>query len=95
MNIETDTEEFGRSLNDFLLQVQYQHDSVVIKEKGTSIAALVNAKVFQQICRMQDRFDTLSRRIETGFSAVSERQGTAEIELVVSQVRNKGNEPVR
>jgi prevent-host-death family protein len=40
-----------------LNQVQYRHYSVIINIDGKPVAALVDARLFERIRRMQARFD--------------------------------------
>ena len=68
-----------------LNQVQYRHDSVVIHKNGKPVAALIDARLFERIRRMQDRFDSLCQRIEAGFASVPAAQGLAEIDAAVAQ----------
>jgi hypothetical protein len=51
------------------------------------VAALVDARLFERIRRMQGRFDALCQRIEAGFAGVSEAEGLAEIDAVVAKER--------
>jgi len=48
---------FRQNLGEMLNQVQYRHDSVVINKDGKPVAALVDARLFERIRRMQARFD--------------------------------------
>jgi prevent-host-death family protein len=90
MITETNAVQFRQNLGEMLSQVQYRHDSVVIKKDGKPVAALVDARLFERIRRMQDRFDALCRRIEAGYSAVAEAEGIAEIEATVASERAQG-----
>ena len=78
---------FRQNLGEMLNQVQYRHDSVVINKDGKPVAALVDARLFERIRRMQERFDALCKRVETGFSGVSEMEGLAEIDAAVAADR--------
>lgn len=89
MIIETSVVNFRQNLGEMLNQVQYRHDSVVINKDGKPVAALVDARLFERIRRMQDRFDALCQRMEAGFAAVPEAQGIAEIEKAVKLKRAK------
>ena len=91
MITETSAVNFRQNLGEMLNQVQYRHDSVVINKDGKPVAALVYARLFERIRRMQDRFDALCRRIEAGFAAVSEAEGIAEIEKAVMLERAKAS----
>ncbi|MFA7242821.1 MAG: type II toxin-antitoxin system Phd/YefM family antitoxin [Sulfuricellaceae bacterium] len=84
MITETNAVRFRQNLGEMLNQVQYRHDSVVINKDGKPVAALVDARLFERIRRMQGRFDTLSQRIEAGFANVPEAEGCAEIEAAIA-----------
>ena len=87
MITETSAVNFRQNLGEMLNQVQYRRDSVVINKDGKPVAALVDARLFERIRRMQDRFDALCTRIETGFADVPEAQGMAEIDAAVAAER--------
>ena len=89
MITETSAVTFRQNLGDMLNQVQYRHDSVVINKDGKPVAALVDARLFERIRRMQARFDALCARIEQGFSEVAEADGLAEIDAAIEQDREK------
>ena len=89
MITETSAEQFRQNLGEMLNQVQYRHDSVVINKDGKPVAALVNAQLFARIRRMQERFDALCKRLESGFTLVPETEGLAEIEAAVTQERSE------
>lgn len=93
MITQTSAVAFRQNLGEMLNQVQYRHDTVVINKDGKPVAALVDARLFERIRRMQARFDALSQRIEQGFSSVPEAQGTAEIEAALAQVRRESSPP--
>lgn len=79
---------FRQNLGEMLNQVQYRRDSIVIHKDGKPVAALVDARLFERIRRMQDRFDALCQRLEVGFSGVSEAEGMAEIEAAIAADRD-------
>ena len=91
MITETSAVNFRQNLGEMLNQVQYRHDSVVINKDGKPVAALVDARLFERIRRMQDRFDALCQRIEAGFATVSEAEGIAEIDKAVRLERAKAS----
>lgn len=78
---------FRQNLGDMLNQVQYRHDSIVIKRDGKPVAALVDARLFERIRRLQARFDGLCERIEAGYAEVPEAEGLAEIDVAVAASR--------
>lgn len=90
MITETNAVAFRQNLGEMLNRVQYRHDSVVINKDGKPVAALVDARLFARIRRMQARFDSLAARIEAGFAAIPEAEGLAEIDDAVAQARKQG-----
>lgn len=87
MITQTNAVAFRQNLGEMLNLVQYRHDSVVIHKDGKPVAALVEARLFERIRRMQGRFDALCQRIEVGFAGVSEAEGMAEIDAAISAER--------
>ena len=87
MITETSAVSFRQNLGDMLNQVHYRSDSIVINKDGKSIAALVDARLFERIRRMQARFDSLSQRLAQGFAATSQDAGMAEIDAAVQAER--------
>lgn len=87
MITETSAVSFRQNLGEMLNQVPYRHDSVVINKDGKPVAALVDARLFERIRRMQGRFDALCQRIEAGFAGVSEAEGIAQIDAAVAKER--------
>lgn len=85
---ETSAVAFRQNLGEMLNQVQYRHDSILIKKDGKLVAALVDARLFERIRRMQVRFDALCQRIEAGYAQVPETEGLAEIDAAVAEVRS-------
>lgn len=86
---ETSAVKFRQNLGDMLNQVQYRHDSVLIRKDGKPVAALIDARLFERIRRMQSRFDDLCGRIEQGFAAIPEETGMEEISRAVEAVRTE------
>lgn len=95
MITEISAVNFRQNLGEMLNQVQYRHDSVVINKDGKPVAALVDARLFERIRRMQDRFDALCQRIEAGFANVPVEAGIAEIEKAVKLERAKARRSVK
>lgn len=89
MITQTSAVTFRQNLGEMLNQVQYRHDSVVINKDGKPVAALVDARLFERIRRMQARFDALCKRIETGFAGEPEETGMAEIEAAIAEDRRE------
>jgi prevent-host-death family protein len=87
MIIETSAAMFYQKLGELLDQVEYRHDTVVINKDGKAVAALVDARLFNRIRRMQARFDALCERIEAGFSEIGEAEGMAEIDAMIRAER--------
>lgn len=89
MVTETSAVKFRQNLGEMLNQVQYRHDSVVINKDGKPVAALIDARLFERIRRMQARFDALAGRLEAGYSSVPEAEGLSEIEQAIRDERSK------
>lgn len=87
MITQTSAVNFRQNLGEMLNQVQYRHDSVVINKDGKPVAALVDARLFERIRRMQGRFDALCQKIEGGFATLPEEGGMAEIEAAIAEDR--------
>jgi len=85
---QTNAVAFRQNLGEMLNLVQYRHDSVVINKDGKPVAALVEARLFERIRRMQGRFDALCQRIEAGYAGVSEADGMAEIDSAIAADRD-------
>ena len=86
---QTNAVAFRQNLGEMLNQVQYRHDSVVINKDGKPVAALVDARLFERIRRMQGRFDALCQRIEAGFATVPQIVGLDEIDAAVAAERQQ------
>ena len=95
MITETSAVNFRQNLGEMLNQVQYRHDSVVINKDGKPVAALVDARLFERIRRMQARFDALCQRIEAGFVKIPEETGIAEIDAAVKLDRKRSRATAR
>jgi prevent-host-death family protein len=86
---ETSAVAFRQNLGEYLNLVQYRKDSVLIKKDGKPVAALIDANLFQNIRRMQERFDALCARFAEGFAQVPEAEGMAEIEEATKLARQE------
>lgn len=91
MITETSAVTFRQNLGEMLNRVQYRQDSVIINKDGKPVAALIDARLFERIRRMQDRFEALCQRIEAGYASVPEPQGMEEIQAAVQQERETVN----
>lgn len=87
MITETSAVAFRQNLGEMLNRVQYRQDSIVINKDGKPVAALVDARLFERIRRMQARFDALCDRLAQDFAKVPEAEGLAAIDAAVSAVR--------
>lgn len=87
MITQTSAVTFRQNLGEMLNQVQYRRDSIVINKDGKPVAALVDARLFERIRRMNARFEALSKRLEQGFSSVPEAEGLAAIDEAVQAER--------
>lgn len=89
MITEVNAVTFRQNLGEMLNQVQYRHDSILIHKDSKPVAALVDAQLFGRIRRMQARFDALTSRIESGFAALPEVEGLAEIDALSASLRTR------
>ena len=80
MITETSAVAFRQNLGEMLNIVQYRNDSVLIKKDGKPVAALIDARLFERIRRMQERFDALCDRLAKTYDGVPEEVALAEIE---------------
>ena len=87
MITETNAVLFRQNLGEMISQVQYRKDSIVINKDGRAVAALIDARLFERIRRMQERFDALSVRLGEAYAAVPEEEGMAEIQRAVAKER--------
>ena len=83
MITKTNAVTFRQNLGEMLNQVQYRRDSIVIQKDGKPVAALVDARLFERIRRMQARFDALAERLSAAYADVPMERGLAEIEAAV------------
>ena len=84
---ETSAVAFRQNLGEMISQVQFRKDSIVITKDGRPVAALIDAKLFERIRRMQERFDALSARLAEAYAEVPEEEGMAEIARISADVR--------
>ena len=89
MITETNAVAFRQNLGEMISQVQFRRDSIVINKDGRAVAALIDAKLFERIRRMQERFDALAARLADAYAAVPEEQGMAEIQRAAAAERAK------
>ena len=85
---EVNAVTFRQNLGEMLNQVQYRHDSILIKKDGKPVAALVDAQLFDRIRRFKDRFETLSQQIADAYATVPEDEGLDEINALVTETRH-------
>lgn len=84
---EVNAVTFRQNLGEMLNQVQYRHDSILIKKDGKPVAALVDAQLFDRIRRFKSRFDALSDQIADAYANVPQDEGMDEIDAMVSDIR--------
>ena len=77
MITETNAVAFRQNLGEMINQVQFRRDSIVINKDGRAVAVLIDAKLFERIRRMQERFDALAARLAEAYAGVPEEEGVA------------------
>jgi prevent-host-death family protein len=96
MITETNAVTFRQNLGEMINQVQFRRDTIVIKKDGKTVAALVDARLFERIRQMRERFDTLAGRLANAYANVPEQEGLAEIDHVTAKVRGEArSKPTR
>jgi len=85
---------FRQNLGEMINQVQYRNDSIVINKDGRPVAALIDARLFGRIRKMQQRFDALSARLAGVYATVPVEEGLQEIERAAAQVRAESRKAV-
>jgi prevent-host-death family protein len=85
---EVNAVTFRQNLGDMINQVQYRHDSILIKKDGKPVAALIDAQLFDRICRFKERFDNLCEKIAEAYAKMPSEEGIAEIDAMVRDIRN-------
>ncbi len=95
MITETSAVAFRQNLGEMLNIVQYRNDSVLIKKDGKPVAALIDARLFERIQRMQERFDALCDRLEQTYAGATEAEARAEIERATTRARTETAEAWR
>ena len=89
MITETNAVAFRQNLGEMLNIVQYRNDSILIKKDGKPVAALIDARLFERIRRMQDRFDALCDRLAKAYEEVPEDVALAEIGQATARARRE------
>ena len=89
MITETNAVAFRQNLGEMINQVQYRRDSIVIKKDGRPVAVLIDAQLFENIRRMQARFDSLATRFAEAYVEVPAEQGMREIDQAFARARSK------
>jgi prevent-host-death family protein len=87
MVTETSAVAFRQNLGEMINQVQYRNDSIVINKDGRPVAALIDARLFGRIRKMQQRFDALTTRLAAAYADVPVDEGLKEIEEAAALVR--------
>ncbi|MBF0354255.1 MAG: type II toxin-antitoxin system prevent-host-death family antitoxin [Alphaproteobacteria bacterium] len=87
MITETSAVTFRQNLGEMISQVQYRKDSIVINKDGKPVAALIDARLFARIRKMQERFDALATRMAEAYAQIPMDEGLAEIDSTVSKER--------
>jgi prevent-host-death family protein len=86
MIAEVNASEFREKAGDLLSRVQSLQDSVLIRENGEPIAALVDVDLYRRL--LWQRVDDLTAPIRAAFGDVPEEIGVAQIEEAVRAVRH-------
>lgn len=78
-----------QNLGELLNSIQYGHDQVVITKGGKTVAAMVDADLFQKICLMKQEFSRLSEELAAAYAGVDQQAAEKEIAAAVRAVRKR------
>lgn len=78
-----------QNLGEYLNEVQYRHDSILITKAGKPVAALVDIVLFEKIRRMKKQFELLSIELEKAFESENPVALENEIAKAVKKARKK------
>lgn len=84
---ETSAVNARQNLGDFLNQVQYRNDAVLITKDGKPVAALVDVALFERIRRLRDAFTRLTDALGRTYAGVDPVTAQAEIDEAVRSAR--------
>lgn len=78
-----------QNLGEFLNQVQYRGDSVVVTKHGKPVAALVDYALYERIRRLSESFVALTDKLGQVNADVPTETPDAEIDAAVCSVRRR------
>lgn len=78
-----------QNLGEFLNQVQYRHDSVVITKDGKPVAALVDIELFEKFRRLRETFDSVLAALGAAYAGVPAEQAEAEVAEALAYARER------
>jgi prevent-host-death family protein len=78
-----------QNLGEYLSQVQYRGDSVVVTKDGKPVAAIVDYPLYERMRALRTLFDELSERLGSTYAGVPEAEAQAEIDEAVRSVRRR------
>lgn len=76
-----------KNLGALLNEVQYRHDTIVIKKSGKAVAALVDIHYFKKICKIKERFERLTKELGNVYNDVDADIAEAEIADAIKAAR--------
>ena len=76
-----------QNLGEFLDQIKYKRDSVVIIKDGKPVAAMIDIGLFERISAMERRFTEMTSKIQTAFAGVDEPELDSILDEAVESVR--------
>lgn len=78
-----------QNLGELLNSIQYGHDQVVITKGGKTVAAMVDADLFEKICLMKQEFSRLGEELAAAYAGVDQQAAEKEIAAAVRAVRKR------
>ena len=86
MRREATAVELRQNFGEFLNQVQYRGDSVVVTKDGKPVAALVDYALYERIRKLRESFMALTGKLGQVYSDVPAETAEAEINSATLQL---------
>lgn len=86
---EASAMEVRNNLGELLNEVQYRHDTILIKKAGKAVAAMVDIVLFEKICRMREVFETLTQQLGKAYLPEEREIAEQEIAEAIAKARKE------
>jgi len=86
---EASAMEVRNNLGELLNEVQYRHDTILIKKAGKAVAAMVDMVLFEKICKMREMFESLTQQLGKAYLPEEKEVAEQEIAEAIDKAREK------